>query len=76
MWYPGRMEKQEWTYDDAHNLVSHTTVGGKTEQFTYDIRNRKDTMTCTCVLDIRARFDDGLEFVAIVIGVAVYDPVA
>ena len=47
MWYPGRTQKQEWTYDDAHNLVSHTTVGGKTEQFTYDIRNRKDTMTCT-----------------------------
>jgi RHS repeat-associated protein len=49
MWYPGQTEKQEWTYDNAHNLVSHTTVGGKIEQFTYDIRNRKDTMICATV---------------------------
>jgi RHS repeat-associated protein len=46
MWYPGRVQKQEWTYDDAHNLASHATVAGKVEQFTYDIRNRKDTMIC------------------------------
>jgi RHS repeat-associated protein len=46
MLYPGRRETQQWTYDDTHNLVSHTTAGGKTEQFTYDIRNRKDTMKC------------------------------
>ena len=44
MTYPGGTQSQSWTYDDAHNLVSRTTVGGKVEQFTYDIRNRKDTM--------------------------------
>ena len=44
MTYPGGIQSQSWTYDDAHNLVSRTTVGGKIEQFTYDIRNRKDTM--------------------------------
>jgi RHS repeat-associated protein len=46
MWYPGRVQKQEWSYDGAHNLASHTTVGGKVEQFTYDVRNRKATMKC------------------------------
>jgi YD repeat-containing protein len=46
MTYPGEIQSQSWTYDDVHNLMSRTTVGGKVEQFTYDIRNRKDTMTC------------------------------
>jgi RHS repeat-associated protein len=47
MYYPDPdlTTTQQWTYDDAHNLTSHTTVGGKTEQFAYDIRNRKDAMT-------------------------------
>jgi RHS repeat-associated protein len=49
MYYPdpNLTTLQQWSYDDAHNLVSHTTVGGKIEQFTYDIRNRKRTMTFT-----------------------------
>jgi RHS repeat-associated protein len=36
---------QQWSYDDAHNLASRTTVGGKTQSFTYDIRNRKTGMS-------------------------------
>ncbi len=50
MYYPdpNLTTLQQWSYDDAHNLASHTTVSGdKTEQFTYDNRNRKRTMTCT-----------------------------
>ncbi len=40
---------QSWTYDDAHNLTSRTTVHdsttqGDTQSFTYDFRNRKITM--------------------------------
>jgi RHS repeat-associated protein len=35
---------QQSSYDDAHNLASRTTVGGKTQSFTYDVRNRKITM--------------------------------
>src|SRR4029077_19059665 len=45
MTYPGGIQSQSWTYDDAHNLMSRTTVGGKVEEFTYDSRNRKETMT-------------------------------
>ena len=32
---------QVWTYDDAHNLESRTTVGGEIQNFGYDNRNRK-----------------------------------
>ena len=35
---------QSWTYDDAHNLASRTTVNNETQSFTYDIRNRKTGM--------------------------------
>src|SRR5581483_7414367 len=42
---PGLVEKQEWTYDDAHNLANRTTVGGATQTFTYDNRNRKTGMS-------------------------------
>jgi RHS repeat-associated protein len=44
MTYPGGTQFQSWTYDDAHNLASRTTVGGKTQSFGYDNRNRKITM--------------------------------
>jgi YD repeat-containing protein len=46
MVYPGGTEYQQWSYDDAHNLASRTTVHGAPEiqRFTYDIRNRKVTM--------------------------------
>jgi RHS repeat-associated protein len=45
MWYPGLTEKQEWAYDNAHNLKSRTTVHGETQSFTYDSRNRKTGMS-------------------------------
>ena len=32
---------QGWTYDNAQNLKTHTTVGNKTQYFAYDERNRK-----------------------------------
>lgn len=61
MWYPGLAEKREWSYDDAHNLKSRTTVGGKTQSFTYDIRNRKVGMTWDNFADWASftYYDDG-----------------
>ncbi len=44
MIYPGGTQSQSWIYDDAHNLASRTTVGGETQSFGYDNRNRKQTM--------------------------------
>jgi RHS repeat-associated protein len=46
MYYPDQ-SIQSWTYDDAHNLASRTTVHGapETQRFTYDIRNRKTGMS-------------------------------
>jgi RHS repeat-associated protein len=32
---------QTWAYDDAHNLMSRTTVAGEIQNFAYDNRNRK-----------------------------------
>src|SRR6266550_4673267 len=32
---------QSWAYDDAHNLMSRTTVAGEIQNFAYDNRNRK-----------------------------------
>ena len=32
---------QQWAYDDAHNLESRTTVNNETQNFEYDVRNRK-----------------------------------
>jgi RHS repeat-associated protein len=37
-------EDRTWTYDDAGNLASRTTIGGKTQTFGYDTRNQKNTM--------------------------------
>ena len=34
-----------WEYDDVHNLMSRNTVGGEIQSFTYDIRNRKVSMS-------------------------------
>ena len=45
MSYPGLTQSQQWTYDDAHNLQSRTTVNGEIQSFTYDIRNRKTSMS-------------------------------
>jgi len=45
MTYPGGTQSQSWTYDNAHNLASRSTVGGKTQTFTYDYLNRKIAMT-------------------------------
>jgi len=36
-----------FTYDNDHNLVSRRTVNGRTQNFTYDARNRKITMVWT-----------------------------
>jgi RHS repeat-associated protein len=50
MTYHGGSEFQSWTYDDAGNLRSRTTVGasptpvGKTQSFKYDNLNRKIEM--------------------------------
>jgi RHS repeat-associated protein len=41
MTYPGGSGTQSWAYDDAHNLITRTTVNGETQYFGYDIRNRK-----------------------------------
>ena len=35
---------QSWNWDNAGNLAGRTTVGGQTQSFTYDNRNRKKTM--------------------------------
>ncbi len=45
MIYPDTGQYQGWTYDDAGNLASRRTVGGKMQNFTYDSRNRRKTMT-------------------------------
>ena len=46
MTYNDNSSSQAWTYDNAHNLASHTTVGGKIREFGYDSRNRLWTMIC------------------------------
>jgi RHS repeat-associated protein len=47
MYYPDQSHSivQSWTYDDAHNLTSRTTVNNETQSFTYDNRNRKTGMS-------------------------------
>jgi len=40
MVYPDQTSYQQWTYDDAKNLVTRRTVGGETQNFEYDARNR------------------------------------
>jgi RHS repeat-associated protein len=40
MVYPDQTSYQQWTYDGAKNLVTRRTVGGKTQNFEYDVRNR------------------------------------
>ena len=50
MTYPDQ-SYQSWAYDDAHNLKSRTTVSGKTQNFTYDNRNRKTQMTWSNSVD-------------------------
>jgi RHS repeat-associated protein len=50
MTYPGN-SNQQWVYDDAGNLESRTTVGGKVQSFTYDNRNRKTGMTWSNAVD-------------------------
>lgn len=56
MYYPGLIEYQQWTHDDAHNLASRRTVGGATQSFTYDIRNRKTGMSWDNRVDDWASF--------------------
>ena len=51
MYYPGLTQSQQWTYDDAHNLHSRTTVNGEIQSFAYDIRNRKTSMSWSNAAD-------------------------
>ena len=44
MIYPDSSSSQQWAYDNVHNLMSRTAVGGETQSFNYDIRNRKVSM--------------------------------
>ncbi len=52
MYYPGLTDYQQWSYDDAHNLATHTTVNGslnpnsnEVQHFQYDNRNRRTSMS-------------------------------
>jgi RHS repeat-associated protein len=51
MYYPGLTQSQAWAYDDAHNLQGRTTVNGEIQSFTYDIRNRRTTMSWSNNID-------------------------
>jgi RHS repeat-associated protein len=42
---PFNNQTQRWAYDDAGNLKSRTTVNGERQDFFYDIRNRKISMS-------------------------------
>src|SRR5581483_7233431 len=63
MYYPDPSHSitQSWTYDNAYNLTSRTTVHGETQSFTYDIRNRKTTMSWSNGADSASftYYDDG-----------------
>jgi RHS repeat-associated protein len=61
MTYPGNSQFQSWNYDNAGNLASRTSVGGSTQSFTYDNRNRKIGMSWSPVGDSAnfTYYDDG-----------------
>jgi YD repeat-containing protein len=59
MTYLATGEYQAWTYDNAKNLISRRTVNGVTQNFTYDNRNRKKTMTWSNGLDSASFGYDG-----------------